>query len=85
MDGFYERLVISTKVKSSPRKTIGRTNLLSQPLVHIDDDIHLTNGIAQILFLSLNSKTGTPVLTEDLSYDDPVYKPKKETSNEELL
>ena len=77
MDGFYERLIISTKVKSSPRKAIGRTNLLSQPLVHIDDDIHLTNGIAQILFLSLNSKTGTPVLTEDLSYEPSLQTKKR--------
>ena len=36
-------------------------------------------------FLSLNPKTGTPSPTEHLSYDDPDYKPKKETSDNELL
>ena len=35
-------------------------------------------------FLSLNPKIGTPNPTEDLSYDDPDYKPKKETSDELL-
>ena len=36
-------------------------------------------------FLSLNPKIGTPSPTEDLSYNDPDDKPKKETSDEELL
>ena len=36
-------------------------------------------------FLSLNPKIGTPSLTEDLSFDDPDYKPKKETPDEKLL
>ena len=35
-------------------------------------------------FLSLNPKIGTLSPTEDLSYDDPDFKPKKETSDEEL-
>ena len=40
---------------------------------------------ALVHFLSLNPKTGTPSPTEHLSYDDPDYKPKKETSDNELL
>ena len=35
-------------------------------------------------FSSLNPKIGTLSPTEDLSYDDPDFKPKKETSDEEL-
>ena len=40
---------------------------------------------ALVHFLSLNPKTATPSPTEHLSYDDPDYKPKKETSDNELL
>ena len=36
-------------------------------------------------FLSLNPNISTLSPTEDLSYDDLNYKPKKETSNKELL
>ena len=98
VDGFYERLV--GMVKSSLRKAIGRTYLTqtqfttftteseviinSRPLVYIDGDINSTNAIAPMHFLSLNPKIGTPSPTEDLSYDDPDYKPKKETSDELL-
>ena len=35
--------------------------------------------------MSLNPKIGTPSPTEELSYNDPDYRPKKETSDEELL
>ena len=35
--------------------------------------------------LSFNPKIGTPNPTEDLSYNDPDYKPKKETTDEKLL
>ena len=56
----------------------------SGPLVYIDDDINSANAIALMHFLSLNPKIGTPNPTEDLSYDDPDYKPKKETSDELL-
>ena len=44
-----------------------------------------TNAIAPMHFLSLNPKIGTPSTIEDLSYNDPDYKPKNETSDEELL
>ena len=40
--------------------------------------------VALVHFLSLNPKTGTPSPTEHLSYDDPDYKPKKETSDNEF-
>ena len=89
--GFYERLV--GMVKSSLRKAIGRTYLTqtqfttftteseviinSRPLVYIDGDINSTNAIAPMHFLSLNPKIGTPSPTEDLSYDDPDYKPNE--------
>ena len=36
-------------------------------------------------FWSLNPKFGTPSPAEDLYYNDPDYKTKKETSNEKLL
>ena len=91
----------SRNVKSSLRKAIGRSCLTqtqfttfttesegiinSQPLLYIDDDINSTNGIAPMNSLSSNPKTGTASPTEDLSYNDPHYKPKKETSDEELL
>ena len=99
MGGFYERLV--GMVKSSLRRAFGRTYLTqtqfstfktksegiinSRPLVYIDDDINSTNTIAPMHFLSLNTEIGAPSPTEDLSYDDLDYKPKKETSDEELL
>ena len=44
-----------------------------------------SNVIAPKQFLSLNPKIGTPSTTKDLSHDDRDYKPKKETSDEELL
>ena len=37
------------------------------------------------MFLSLNLKIGTPIPNEDLSCYDPDCKPKKKTSDEELL
>ena len=48
-----------------------------RPLVYIDDDKNSTNAIAPMHFLSLNPKIGTPSPTEDLSYDDPDYKPNE--------
>ena len=99
MGGFYERLV--GMVKLSLRKAIGRTYLTqtqfttftteseeiinSRLLVYIDDDLSSINAIVPMHFLILNPKIGTPSLIEELSYDDPDYKPKKETSDEELL
>ena len=52
--------------------------------MYIYDDINSTIAITPIHFSSLNPKIGAPSPAEDLSYDDPDYKPKKETSFELL-
>ena len=99
MGGSNESIV--GMVKLSLKKAIGRIYLTksqftifttesegiinSRPLVYIDDDINSKNSIAPMHFLSLNPKIGTPSPTEDLSYDEPDYNSKKQTSDEELL
>ena len=98
MGGFYERMV--GLVKSSLRKAIGKKHLTeaqfttftteaegiinSRPLVYVDDDINSTNVITPMHFLSLIPKNGTPAITNE-DDDDPDFKPRKETSSEELL
>ena len=76
MGKFYERLVGTTKI--SLRKSIGRMSLTSsqlqtilteiealintRPLVYVDNDLD-NQIITPVYFLSINKKTGTPVLT----------------------
>ena len=74
--------MVELKFTTFTTESEGIINL--RPLVYIDDDKNSTNAIAPMHFLSLNPKIGTPSPTEDLSYDDPDYKPKKETSDELL-
>ena len=90
MGGFYWRLL--GMVKSLLRKDIGRTQtqfttfppesegiINSQPLVYIEDDTNSTKAIAPMIFWVYILKS------EDLYYDNPDYKSKKETSDKELL
>ena len=92
MGGFYERLV--GLVKRSLRKTIGRrilslshmqtlikeieSVLNSRPLVFINDDINSNIAITPSHFLTLNPKTGIPVL--EIS-DDHDFIPNEKTSD----
>ena len=84
MGGFYERLVGTTKM--SLKKSIGRLMLTrtqlqtilteiegvlnSRPLVYVDNDLE-NQIITPNHFLSLNTKNGTPVLSNTDEEDDP--------------
>ena len=100
MGGFYERLVGITKM--SLRKSIGRVSLTSsqlqtiltdieavintRPLVYVDNDLE-NQTIPPTHFLSINLKTGTPVLTVKNEYEktDPFYHADEMNTAEELL
>ena len=99
MGGFYERLLEITKI--SLRKSIGRVSLTSsqlktilteieavintRPSVYVDND--LENQITPAHFLSINIKTGTPVLTvkSENEETDSTYHVEELNTAEKLL
>ena len=99
MGGFYERLLEITKI--SLRKSIGRVSLTSsqlqtilteieavintRPSVYVDND--LENQITPAHFLSINIKTGTPVLTvkSENEKTDSTYHVEELNTAEKLL
>ena len=98
MGGFYERLVGTTKM--ALKKSIGRLQLTqtqlhtiitevegvinSRPLVYVDNDIE-TKIITPMHFLSLNTKNGTPTLSEQDEKDDPDYKNEELTTSQKIF
>lgn len=101
MGGFYERLVGVSKM--ALKKTIGRLSLTrsqlhtiitevegvvnSRPLVYVDNDLE-NQIITPMHFLSLNTKNGTPTLTnqdEEDNEDDPDYQNEEMTTAQRLL
>lgn len=101
MGGFYERLVGTTKM--ALKKSIGKLHLTStqlqtiiteiegvvnsRPLVYIDNDIE-NEVLTPAHFLSLNPKTGTPILKEadeDDDRDDPNYQNEEMSTAKKLL
>ena len=101
MGGFYERLVGTTKM--ALKKSIGKLHLTltqlqtiitevesvvnSRPLIYVDNDLE-NEIITPAHFLSLNPKTGTPVLQnidEDDDQIDPDYQNIDKSTAQKLL
>ena len=99
--GFYERLVGTTKM--ALKKSIGKLHLSltqlqtviteiesvvnSRPLVYVDNEIE-NEIITPAHFLSLNPKTGTPILKQiddDDDINDPDYQNEELTTAQKLL
>ena len=95
MGAFYERLVGISKM--ALRKAIGKAYLTmlqlqtfwtetelinSRPLVYLREDLNDRIAPTPSYFLSLNTKTGTPLIKNDGNAVDPTFLPAKISSKE---